>query len=137
MRLLPVHYRRRAAHQPGRLAYLTKPLSAKSLIEPLQKATARQWWRWCRRSLCGICSFAEPCARRGHFPIARQFFYATQSRGGKKSICRRKFSPSTALGPAITWRQLEVLEVIEALEAPIRRRIEITDTAERCSDIQC
>ncbi len=32
---------REAAHQSGCLAYLTKPFSAKSLIEPLHKAAAR------------------------------------------------------------------------------------------------
>ena len=31
---------REAAHQSGCLAYLTKPFSAKSLIEPLRKASA-------------------------------------------------------------------------------------------------
>jgi FixJ family two-component response regulator len=32
---------REAAHQSGCIAYLTKPFSAKSLVEPLERASAR------------------------------------------------------------------------------------------------
>jgi hypothetical protein len=46
---------------------------------------------------------------------------ATLWRVLSKYACRRKFSPSTALGPAITWRQLEVPEALEVLETPAYR----------------
>ena len=68
-----------------------------------------------------IATFSTPTTIQGRYGKTRGvgFLGAADLPGVMSKQCLpRKFSPSTALGPAITWRQLEVLE---ALETPAYR----------------
>ena len=71
------------------------------------------------------CSPAKPRVTRvwvGPFPepfqTDRDFFYTHDNRN---MLADENFPPPPALGPAITWRQLEVLEALEVLETPAYR----------------
>ena len=83
---------REAAHQSGCLAYLTKPFSAKSLMEPLHRAAI------------GLASFEQ--AKRAYDKVERTF-------GGGRLLPRWRWNWASSPPPApeiLTMRCLILLQ---------------------------